>query len=245
MCGRYSLAVAPEMLAALFRIDQPLLDLKPRFNIAPTQSAPVVRLGRDTERELKMLRWGLVPSWANDLSIGARMINARSETVHEKPAFRAAFVKRRCLVPTSGFYEWKRMDARTKQPFFIRRADGQALVMAGLWESWRQGDDRSAVETYTILTTEANTQLGGLHDRMPAILDADQFEAWLAADADDPAALQSLLKPAPSDRLVMRAVSRRVNSPAVDDPSLIEPEAADPQAEPPSGQLSLFEHTGS
>jgi putative SOS response-associated peptidase YedK len=246
MCGRYSLSISPETIAALFNFYPGVETIPPRFNIAPTQSAPVVRLDRDGNRQLASLRWGLVPRWSKDLASGSKMINARSETVAEKPAFRDAFRKRRCLVPVSGFYEWQKLDARTKQPYYIHHHDGQPLVMAGLWESWKQNDESQPIETFTILTTEANLTMQFLHDRMPVILQPEQFADWLRSDDTDIQSIQDSLKPAEESLLVMHAVSRRVNSPADDDAGLIEPESTVPQireAEPVERfrQKSLFD----
>ncbi len=157
------------------------------------------------------------------------MINARSETAAEKPAFRDAFRKRRCLVPVSGFYEWQKLDARTKQPYYIYHHDGQPLVMAGLWESWKQNNESPPIETFTILTTEANLTIQFLHDRMPVFLQPEQFADWLRSDDTDIQSIQDKLQPAEESLLVMHAVSRRVNSPADDDAALIEPESTVPQ----------------
>ncbi|TVQ55544.1 MAG: SOS response-associated peptidase, partial [Phycisphaerales bacterium] len=199
MCGRYSLTTSAEALAQLFRAAINF-ELRRRYNIAPTQVAPVARaLDGDRQREVVGMQWGLVPSWAKDPSIGSRMINARSETAAEKPSFRSAFKRRRCLVPASGFYEWKKLDpgkkSSAKQPFYIYRADEQPLVMAGLWESWNDPESEKPLETYSILTTEANEQLRDLHDRMPVILEPEQFDAWLDPEQADAETLQSLLKP--------------------------------------------------
>lgn len=223
MCGRYSLSVSPETNAAWFNFHASVETIPPRFNIAPTQTAPVVRLDRDGNLEWVSLRWGLVPRWSKDLASGSKMVNARSETVAEKPAFRDAFRKRRCLVPATGFYEWQKLDARNKQPFYIYHHDGQPLVMAGLWESWKQQDEMPPIETFTILTTEANLTMQFLHNRMPVFLQQEQFPDWLRCDSLDNQSTQDLMRPAEESLLVMHAVSRRVNSPASDDPLLIEP----------------------
>jgi putative SOS response-associated peptidase YedK len=175
MCSRYFLDADGNVIAYAFRV--PLTGpIRKRFNIAPTQDAPVVRIAgvsagaeieRSGEREIAMLRWGLVPSWAKDLSAGTKMINARSEGVHAKPAFREALQRRRCLVPATGFFEWKPVGKR-KQPFAITLADRPLFAFAGLWESWRSPD--KAVETFTIVTTDANDMVREIHDRMPVIL---------------------------------------------------------------------------
>ena len=232
MCGRYALTTPAEVLAQLFRaaID---FELRTRYNIAPTQMAPVVRSRSEgssgAHREIAALRWGLVPSWAKDASIGSRLINARGETAAEKPAFRSAFKRRRCLVPASGFFEWKKVESARggrakKRPFYIYRADEQPLVMAGLWESWTDPESGKPIETYAILTTDANDQLRDLHDRMPVILEPEQFDVWLDPEPDDdPGPRQSLLKPAADGVLAMYPVSTRVNSSRHDEASLIEP----------------------
>lgn len=174
------------------------------------------------------------------------MINARSETVAEKPAFRDAFRKRRCLIPVSGFYEWQKLDARIKQPYYIHHHDGQPLVMAGLWESWKQNDASPPFETFTILTTEANLTMQFLHDRMPVFLQQSQFDDWLRCDGTDIQNVEKMLRSAEESLLAMHAVSRRVNSPAVDDAGLIDPEPTVAQirvAEPVERfrQKSLFD----
>jgi putative SOS response-associated peptidase YedK len=221
MCGRFCYFSPAEAVTRLFGARVPN-DPAPRYNIAPTQDAPVIRADADG-RTLVGLRWGLVPFWAKDPKIGNRMINARGETVAAKPAFRAAFRKRRCLVIADGFYEWQKV-AGGKQPWLIAQADGEPFAMAGLWESWRPAEDAAPLETCTIITTAANDMMRPLHDRMPAILDGAAIDRWLDPAAE-PAALEPLLAPAPDGILRAVPVSRRVNSPANDDPALIEPVA--------------------
>jgi len=167
MCGRFSLIVDASVLAGVFEIDPPQ-NLRPRFNIAPTQTIPIVRAGSEQPREWAEVRWGLVPSWAKDPKIGARMINARGETVAEKPSFRSAVKNRRCLIPADGFYEWAKTDTG-KQPNYIHFADGRAFAFAGLWERWHTSEGE-ALATCTIITTTPNDLVAGLHDRMPVIL---------------------------------------------------------------------------
>jgi putative SOS response-associated peptidase YedK len=196
-------------------------NLEPRANIAPTQDVAAVRLGEDGARHFVTLRWGLIPSWAKDATIASKMINARGETVAEKPAFRSAFRARRCLIPADGFYEWKTEDG-AKQPYRIVRADRTPFAFAGLWERWDKASDGVPVETSTIITTDANETLQAIHHRMPVILDAADFAAWLDP-AVRPADLQGLLRPFPSQDLIAYRVSRRVNAVANDDLSLIEP----------------------
>ncbi len=196
----------------------------PRYNIAPTQSvACVLRPSPGQARMISKMRWGLVPSWADDLSIGNRMINARGETVDSKPSFRRAFASCRCLIPADGFYEWKKVD-RGKQPFLIEPAAGGVLAMAGLWEENRKvTDDGTPVRTFTIITTSANQMMSSLHDRMPVILNENDFDRWLDPGFRDTQALKQLLVPAADDLLRMTAVSKRVNSPRHDDMECVAP----------------------
>ena len=217
MCGRFALIVDASVLADVFDVDPPR-DLQPRFNIAPTQNTPVVRAG-DDGREISMRRWGLVPSWAKDIKMGARMINARGETVAEKPSFRSAVKTRRCLVPASGFYEWvKTSDG--KQPHFIHFADGRTFAFGGLWERWSKSEDHP-VETFTIITTSPNPLIADLHDRMPVILDPSSWEKWLEPEPLAPDDLESLLEPHSAEGMETYPVSRHVNSPRNDDPQCI------------------------
>ena len=222
MCGRFAFYSPAEAVTRLFGA-QPGEDLAPRFNIAPTQDAPVVRVDAEGAREFVPLRWGLIPFWAKDPKIGNRMINARAETVAEKPAFRQAFRKRRCLVLADGFYEWQKTPGG-KTPWYISLGSGEPFAMAGLWESWR-GDGADPVETCSIITTGPNELMVRLHNRMPAILLGEAVDRWLDA-ASAPAALTDLLAPIPASRLGAVPVSRRVNSPANDGPELIEPAEA-------------------
>ena len=209
---------------ALLSLDGPAPNLRPRYNLAPSQSAAVVR-NDGGERRLSLLRWGLIPVWAKDPGIGHKLINARAETAAVKPAFRAAFSKRRCLVPADGFYEWRR-EGSVRQPWLIARRDGDLMAFAGLWERWRVPEGAAlrgslserrpghAVETFTILTTEANDTMRALHHRMPVILPKEEFELWLAGEA-------VRLGPAPEDLLVMHRVGRRVNNARDDDPECV------------------------
>ena len=223
MCGRYSLTSAPEAMRQLFDLDGPLLNLEPRYNIAPTQDAPVIRANADGKRELAMLRWGLVPSWSKDgPDSGYSMHNARAETVADKPSFRGAFRDRRCLVPADGFYEWKKM-GKEKQPFRFTMDDGAPFLFAGLWERWRRPDG-SDLQSFTIIVTTSNTLVAGVHDRMPVILDREGAARWLAGGTRD--AMLALLVPFPAERMAATPVSKRVNSPANDDRSIIEPVSA-------------------
>ena len=198
--------------------------LAPRYNICPTQPVTCVRQSQTGDTEAVSLRWGLVPFWAKELKIGARMINARSETVASKPAFRAAFKKRRCLVLADGFYEWKK-EGKLKQPFYISRSDDQPFCLAGLWESWTDKSSESSepIETCTILTTEANEIMQPLHDRMPVILEPNQFDFWLDKEFSDAAKLEEILIPLASDDLQTFPVDKMVGKPVNDSPACIEP----------------------
>ena len=233
MCGRYAFFTPIQAVARLFdAVDATAGDLAPRYNIAPTQQVPIVRWSEPDDgdgatsplRMLSTARWGLVPCWAKDPAIGNRMINARGETVSQKPAFRAAFRRRRCLVPADGFFEWRKSSSG-KQPWFIRAADGQPLALAGLWETWSP-EGGEPLHSCTIITTVANGFMRPLHDRMPVILQAAGRETWLdrAASSDS---LQAVLVPAPEDVLEAWPVSRRVNRPANDDAALLEPVPGD------------------
>jgi len=193
-----------------------------RFNIAPTQPVAVVRrAAAGSGRELAWLRWGLVPAWAKDAAIGARLINARAETASGKPAFRAAMRSRRCLVVADGFYEWQRT-GRAKQPYLFQLRGGRLFAFAGLWEAWRRPDD-SLLETCTLLTTGANELVRPIHDRIPAILPPTAYQAWLDPAVENAGTLAPLLRPYPGSEMEARAVSDFVNSPAHESPRCIEP----------------------
>ena len=222
MCGRFTLTVSASVLADLFNLEDPP-DFRPRYNVAPTQSHPIVRTGEGGSREWAAMRWGLVPHWAKDAKIGARMINARSETAAEKPSFRTALSRRRCLVPADGFFEWK-TEASGKQPFHIRFTDRRPFALAGLWERWRRVEGE-ALETFTILTTRPNDVAARLHDRMPVILAAESWPAWLQASPLSSEQKEQLFLPFPDQDMEAVPVSRRVNSPRNDDPACLDPPA--------------------
>lgn len=225
MCGRFTLRAAPSVIAEQFALfDCP--PFSPRFNIAPTQAVPVVRLkpggdGQAPQREIAWLRWGLIPSWADDPAIGHRMINARAETVADKPAYRAAFRRRRCLVVADGFYEWQRR-GKQKQPYFLHIDDERPFGFAGLWESW-EGADHSHVESCTILTTEPNAVMEPIHNRMPVILAPDDYDTWLQPEEADRRQLLGLLGPYEGNSLRATPISTWVNNPKHDDPRCVEP----------------------
>jgi putative SOS response-associated peptidase YedK len=233
MCGRYALTSPPELIATLFGITL-LGQIRARYNIAPGQAAPVVRRAASgSARSLDLLWWGLVPHWAKDEKIGTQTINARAETADVRPAFRSAFRHRRCLVPADGFFEWKQVSPKKKQPYFIRRKDAAPLAYAGLWEQWRRPDDpeREEIETYTILTVPANDLLRPLHERMPAILGPEDFDRWLDPDLSDPETVKPLLRTFPADMLESYPVSTFVNRPANDGPRCVERAAPESDTE--------------
>jgi putative SOS response-associated peptidase YedK len=217
MCGRYTLRTPVDTLAERFEIDDTPSSIAASYNVAPTQGVATV-LVEDGKRKLEMLHWGLIPSWADDPSIGNRMINARAETVAEKPSFRKAFRNHRCLVLADGFYEWQKT-ANGKQPYYIRMEDDSPFAFAGLWESWKNG---SEVRSATIITTDANDVVAPLHNRMPVILHPEDYELWLDPDFDEKEPLSTLLKPYPAEAMEAYPVSRVVNSPSNNEPSCIE-----------------------
>jgi putative SOS response-associated peptidase YedK len=240
MCGRYASSRRPEDLVEEFRIDQvrvpePLVE---DYNVAPTKPVYAVldrppETGAAPERQLRTLRWGLVPFWAKDPGIGSRLINARMETVHEKPAFRRPFASRRCLLPADGYYEWYPTEQRTakgkpvKQPFFIRPADGGVLAMAGLYEIWRdptrdEDDPERFRWTSVVLTTSAEDSLGHIHDRMPLLVEPDRYDAWLDPTVSDVDELKRLLVPAAPGRLEAYPVGTQVNNVRNNGPELLE-----------------------
>jgi len=225
MCGRYTLSSPDASIAELLDLSV-APSLAPRYNIAPSQLVAVLRTPPAREvRELELLRWGLVPGWAKDAAIGNRLINARCETAAEKPSFRTALRRRRCLVVADGFYEWRKLDRR-RQPCHIRMVDGRPFTFAGLWEHW-QSPDGEPVESCTILTTAANELLAPIHERMPVILAPGDHALWLDPAVTDAARVQPLLRPYSPTELVAQPVSTHVNSPRNDDPRCIEPLAAD------------------
>ncbi len=222
MCGRFTLATPIASLVDMFGSLAFPNGIRPRFNIAPTQPVLCVR-EYDGQRQAASLRWGLVPFWAKDLKIGAKMINARSETVATKPSFRTPFKRRRCLVIADGFYEWKKTDSG-KQPFYIQ-VDQRPFCMAGLWESWRDKslNDPMEIETCTVLTTAANEMMEPLHDRMPVILAPDQYPLWLDSHFSEVETLEGMLQSYPGDSMTAFPVSRDVNKPINDSADCIQP----------------------
>ena len=219
MCGRYTLTLDPAELQDLFDLTEPPpASLAPRYNIAPSQPVPVIANG--AERKLELFRWGLIPSWAKDPDIGNRMINARAETLAEKPAFRAALKKRRCLILADGFYEWKREGSR-KTPMYFQVERGKPFAFAGLWETWTD-PDQALVRSCTIITTRANALVEPVHDRMPVILPPSAYAGWLAAGELSAAQIQTYLQPYAGAMQVI-TVSPLVNNPAHDTPEVVRP----------------------
>ncbi len=241
MCGRFGLFLPAKTIASFFLIlNEP--EVPPRYNIAPTQPVLAVREDQSGRRG-DYLRWGLVPHWARDIKIGAKLSNARAETLHEKPSFRGAYKYRRCLIPAAGFYEWKTEGGR-KQPYLIQRDDGLPLAFAGLWESWLS-PDQSEIESCTVITTVANRDMEPVHHRMPVILEPDQFARWLAPEPRQPKDLADMLRPLPDRQLVLRPVDPYVNRTGNEGRRCIAtvptPATPDEASVSDSGQMSLFD----
>ncbi|NDJ61493.1 MAG: SOS response-associated peptidase [Chloroflexi bacterium] len=225
MCGRFVLAVDGSAVQQAFNLDT-TPDIQPRYNIAPTQQLPVIT--NEHPKQVAFYRWGLIPSWAKEMGIGNRLINARAETAAEKPAFRTAYKRRRCLIPTTGFYEWQQRDdadGKThKVPLYIHPKDDSVFAFAGLWEVWHspEGDE---IRTFTILTTDANDFMAPIHNRMPVILDPADYDRWLTPDEVRTRDVQALLIPYQADTLTAHEVSKAVNRAANDSPECIVPVA--------------------
>jgi putative SOS response-associated peptidase YedK len=225
MCGRFSFHSPHETVAQLFGVAAGLLPLPPRWNIAPSADVAAVRARPGGGRELVLLHWGLVPSWAKERSIGQRLVNARLETLRDKPSFRSAFRKRRCLVVADGYYEWRAVGAQ-KQPYLVEAADRAPFGMAALWESWPDPATGTTLESCVIVTRASAGVVSEIHERMPAIVAPADYAAWLDQAATDPAALAALLGGEPRVALVAHPVSRRVNNPRNEGPELAAPLAA-------------------
>ncbi|HEY0222944.1 MAG TPA: SOS response-associated peptidase [Pseudolabrys sp.] len=227
MCGRYTIVAPPQVLRDLFRYaEQP--NFPPRYNVAPAQPIPIVRVVNGA-RHFALVRWGLLPSWVKDPKKFSLLINARGESVTEKPAFRAAMRRRRCLIPTDGFYEWKASGSR-KQPYYVRATSGEPFAFAGLWETWI-GPNGEELETAAIVTTAANKTLEPIYDRMPVVVPPDQFDLWLDHSTEDVGAAVALIQPAPENLLEAYPVATDVNRVANDNPKLLEPVVAGAEPE--------------
>jgi putative SOS response-associated peptidase YedK len=216
MCGRFYLVTPASELAQQFQMELP--QLRPRYNIAPQQATLACRL-EDGRRRPALLQWGLVPAWADDPGIGERMINARCETAAEKPSFRNALRSRRCLIPASGFYEWRR-GPDGKQPFAFRMRDGRPFAFAGIWEHWERPE--GLLQTFAILTTSPNDVMRPVHDRMPVIVAPRDYDLWLDPGVRDPGRIAHLFAPYPAEAMEAYPVSTRVNNPGNDDPMVLE-----------------------
>ncbi len=232
MCGRFTSVTPPDELARLFETPTPSPDVvehSPNYNVAPTTRILGVAVDREGTRRIGRFQWGLVPSWAKDASGSARLINARSESIFEKPSFRHLVPTRRCIVPMDGFYEWRTIHdvpppARApKEPIYVTRADGRPLAVAGIWSSWRSDEESAWLHTCCLVTTRANATIESIHDRMPVILEADDWTSWLDPANSDRREIEALMRPADPDVVVVRRVSTRVNSVRNNDPSLLDP----------------------
>lgn len=243
MCGRFTHKYTWEQLHRLLNLVSPPFEFIHRFNVAPTQSAPVVRedvssdRGTTAGRRVDLLRWGLIPTWAKDESFGAKTINARAETVATSQVFRDSFKRRRCLVPVSGFYEWRKLPGSTrKQPYYFTSSDAEPLMLAGLWSPWKSPD--GPMETFTIITTTPNEMMAKFHDRMPVILGAEDWAAWLNPAKASEDELSGLLRPYPAELMLAHPVSTRVNSPKNDDAACIH--VVEEQPFPENDEPGLF-----
>ncbi len=220
MCGRFTLSASLENIIQQFDVENELVFF-PRYNIAPTQNIPVICQTDNSSRQLVEMRWGLIPSWMKEENIGSGLINARAETIESKPSFRSAFKKRRCLIVADGFYEWK-TENDIKVPYYIHLKEKHPFGMAGLWERW-VSDAGHAIESCTIITTDANKTLSPIHHRMPVIIAADNYASWLDPGNEDVVQLKTLLTPNSKDQMAFYTVSRHVNNPRNDDSACIEP----------------------
>ncbi len=246
MCGRYWITSPADVLVSRFRVRGELVPLMPRWNAAPGQDLPVIRVGKAGERRLELMRWGLVPAWASDPADAGRPINARAETAAAKPSFRESFQRRRALVPADGFFEWRRYGNKAV-PFGFRRKSREPFAIAGLWDEWRPRGG-PPLRTFAVLTTDANPEVADVHDRMPVILEPGAEDLWLDPSVEDPASLEKVLRPLSAGTLDAFDVSPRVNSPEIDDPSVFDVAAPLPskppkRAQPPRElQRSLWEN---
>jgi len=241
MCGRFAQQRPASELAEIFAAEPLADDLGPRYNVAPTDDALVV-VQREDRRAITAYRWGLVPHWSTDLKAGSRMFNARAETITTSPAFRAAFARRRCLVPVDAFYEWKR-EGSVRQPYAVSRADGRPLVLAGVWAGWRdpESDPEAPLirRTFSIVTSGPNTAMAELHDRMPVVVPEAAWSRWLDPEPADRGELLALLQPTDEIALDIHAVERLVNNVRNEGPELLAPLGTLPATEPAEVGLEL------
>jgi putative SOS response-associated peptidase YedK len=230
MCGRYARRSDKQRISEHFHVHGPSVpDFGPSWNVAPQTFQPIVRLNRDTgERELVLMRWGLIPFWAKDPKIGLRTINAKAETITTAPAFREAIKFRRCLAPADAFYEWQKLDAKTKQPFAIAMKDGKPYAFAGLWEKWKDREAGVELLTFTVITTDPNELVEPMHDRMPVIIPEKDYDRWLKADPDRPPI--DMLRPFDAEKMTAWKVNKAVGNVKNDSPELIEPTSATPDS---------------
>jgi putative SOS response-associated peptidase YedK len=223
MCGRFVAKASPEEVARWFNVVGPVPNTVPTYNAAPTMDLPVIAYNKDTrERLMKPLRWGLIPYWAKDPKVAFSTINAACETVATKPAFKEPFARRRCLVPASGFYEWQKVDEKTKQPYWIGMTDGSLFAFAGLWERWKDPKSGEAIRSFTIITCPPNELCAPIHNRMPVILDPADYGRWLGEEPANQNELQQMLRPFPAERMRAYRIGPQVGNVKNDDPSLIE-----------------------
>jgi len=223
MCGRYTITVEEEMLFARFKVKEYGGQYSPRYNVAPTQNNPVVLVNEENKRIMTRMRWGLIPFWAKEESIGNKMINARIETITQKPSFKTAFIKRRCLVPADGYYEWRKLGASGKKPpFRIVSKSGELFAFAGLWDVWKN-EEGDVIPSYTIITTKADDLVGQIHPRMPVILRPENEDKWIDPNTRDSKTLMTLLEPHPADLMEMYEVSPLVGRANIDVADLIQP----------------------
>jgi putative SOS response-associated peptidase YedK len=231
MCGRYRLTAKERYVAEHFGVDDDI-EWEPRYNIAPTQPIIVIRQERDQPRRtFSLMRWGLIPYWSKDISIGSKTINAMAETVAEKPAFREAIRKRRCLVPADGFFEWKKLGSKRKQPYNIGMLDDSLFAFAGIWDRWRSGSGE-VIESCSILTTDANSLTRDIHDRMPAILEPEGYDLWLDPGITEPEQFQHLLRPFDPRRMKKYPLGSKVSNVNIDGPECIQEVPADDAGTP-------------
>jgi putative SOS response-associated peptidase YedK len=227
MCGRFERSSSIEIIIRDFRINKTSVEITPSYNIAPSQNVLIIRLDEEEKRQLESCRWGFLPSWAKDPALAHKMINARTETVATKPAFRSAFKRQRCLVVADGFYEWQKKE-HGKVPFYIHLKSGRPFAFAGLYSHWTPEEGAESICTCTVITTEANELLEPIHNRMPVIIPRDKEDLWLNPDEQDQDVLLGLLKPYPSEEMEMHEVSAKVNYPKYNSPDAIKPVSREP-----------------